>query len=121
MDERPVNVAQTNQSGVAWINILLGIWVLISPWVLVFGPHPVAVWNNVATGAAVILVAALRGSMPQQSSWSWLNGLLAIWLIISPFVLGYVNPAAIWNNVILGIIIGIVALSSVAMKSKALG
>jgi len=34
-------------TGISWINILLGIWVLISPFVLGFAQAPRAMWNNV--------------------------------------------------------------------------
>jgi len=35
-------------AGVSWVNILLGIWVILSPFVLGFGQHSMARWSNVA-------------------------------------------------------------------------
>jgi len=87
------------------INVVLGIWVIISPFVLGFSGNQTARWNDVAVGIAVAILALSGGSV-------W-NALLGIWLIISPFVLGFVNmPTLLWNNIILGILIFIVAVSA---------
>ena len=120
MNERPIDVAPGRAGGAIWLNILLGIWVLISPIVLAFGPSSAAVWNNIATGAAVIILALIHTSMPRQSGWSWVNLLLGIWLIISPFVLVF-GATLLRNNVILGIVIAIVSGSNAAVKAKAIG
>ena len=117
MDERQINLSQRNTSGAAWLNVLLGIWVVISPFVLAFGPSPVAVWNNVASGGAVAILALLSSSMPRQPGWSWTNVILGIWLIISPFALGLMSATILWNNVILGIIIAIVGWGNAAAKA----
>jgi hypothetical protein len=50
-----------------------------------------------------------------QTGWSWLNIILAIWLVISPFVL-FLGNIAMWNNVILGIIIAALALNNTYSK-----
>jgi hypothetical protein len=108
-----------SSTGISWINILLGIWVIISPFVLGFSLLHAALWNNVATGGAIAILALIRTGVPQQSGWSWVNAILGIWLIISPFALGFVNGAALWNNVILGIIITIVAWGNAAARVRA--
>ncbi|WP_423798071.1 SPW repeat protein [Neobacillus sp. SAB-20_R2A] len=41
----------------------------------------------------------------------WLTGLIGIWLIISPWVYGFSsNAGAMWNSVIFGIIVFILAI-----------
>jgi hypothetical protein len=102
-------------SGAAWINVLLGIWVIISPFVLGFALVPRAMWNNVIAGIIVAALAPSRTGSPRQSGWSWANVILGIWLIISPFVLAYATTIAVWNNVILGIIILIVGVTNAAV------
>jgi hypothetical protein len=62
------------------------------------------------------ILALIRWSM-HQPGWSWLNVILGIWLVISPFVL-FVSGAAMWNNVILGIIIAASALSLTYFKES---
>lgn len=52
----------------------------------------------------------------------WLSGgniIAAIWLVIAPFALTYTDTnAALWNDIILGVGIGIVALIRVGMPLR---
>ena len=100
-------VQRQSSVGTKWINALLGIWVIISPFVLGFSRNQAAMWNNVATGGAVLLVALGRAGTRAPAI---LNVLLGGWLIASPFVLGFLRPVIFWNNRILGIAIVICAL-----------
>lgn len=97
------------------INIILGIWVLISPWVLVFS-FPAQLWNNVAVGGLIIILSGIQASAPWKNhEIAWINFLLGLWLIISGFVLGPpAQPTFFWNQVILGIVAAIVSIWSTA-------
>lgn len=114
-EERQTYTAEPSANAISWVNIILGIWVLISPFVLAF-TFPRSIWNNVATGIVVGILAIIRLSTREQPGWSWVNVVLGIWLIISPFVLAFATGAALWNNVILGIIIAAIALSSASSR-----
>jgi hypothetical protein len=116
MNDQSFTVSEGRKVGSSWVNILLGIWVIISPFVLGMNV-PKAIWNNVIAGALVVILAIVRLSMHQRG-WSWLNLLLAIWLVISPFVL-FLGGPAMWNNVILGIIIAALALTNTYAKAPA--
>jgi hypothetical protein len=93
------------------INILVGIWLLISPWVLGFTATNAALWDDVVLGIAIIVVAAIRLGWAQDQTWlSWLNLILGAWVVISPWVLGFSSDTtAMWDNVITGIVAFIVA------------
>jgi hypothetical protein len=93
------------------IDIILGIWVLISPWVLVF-IFPAQLWNNVAVGGLIVILSGIQASAPLKSlGISWLNFLLGLWLIISGFVMGPpAQPTFFWNQVILGIVVAIASI-----------
>ena len=107
---------RTTNRSVSGINVVLGLWTIISPFVLAFGQYAVPMWNNVATGGAIVLCALFRVSSHQrQTGWSWINVILGAWLIISPFVLGFATMATpLWNNIIIGALTVIVAASSMA-------
>jgi hypothetical protein len=97
------------------LNIIVGLWVLISSFVLAFAQYAVPMWNNIAVGGAIALCAVCRLSGRNTMGWSWLNVLLGAWLIISPFVLGFANLVTpLWNNIICGVITLIIAGSSMA-------
>jgi VIT1/CCC1 family predicted Fe2+/Mn2+ transporter len=65
----------------------------------------------------VLVLAAIRVWQPDNWSWlSWVNAVIGVWLAIAPFVLGYTNiAAALWNDIIVGIaIIVLAAWSAIA-------
>lgn len=112
-NEERAEASERNGIGSSWVNILLGIWVIISPFILGFHSSS-AVWSNAVAGVLVGVLALLRWSM-HQPGWSWLNLILGVWLVISPFVL-FLSGAAMWNNVILGIIVAALALTNTYPK-----
>src|SRR5438552_15292951 len=115
-DEERVSMSERSGLGSSWANVLLGIWVIISPFVL--GVHtPKGIWNNVVVGALVGILAVIRWSMHQQG-WSWLNMILGIWLVISPFVL-FLSGAAVWDTAILVIIVAALALTNMYSNDSA--
>ncbi len=115
-EERVAVPEQSSKRGSGWLNIVFGVWVIISPFVLGFH-SPKAIWNNVITGVVVGVLALIRWSM-RQPGWSWLNLILGAWLVISPFGF-FLSGAAMWNNVILGIIIAASALTNTYSKVSA--
>jgi len=87
------------------INILAGIWLFISAFVL---PHETAQFVNTwIVGVVVVLLAivALR-----WAGVRWLNTALAVWLFISAFALPHVSNVPVWNNAIVAIIVFAISL-----------
>jgi len=90
-----------------WSNVALGAWLVISPAVLGYGAVRAALWNDLLLGTLVIIAgrAAASGEAPAAS---WANVLFGLWLIASPFMLGYGSthhPAAAGNNIVFGLAI----------------
>lgn len=102
-----------------WANLVLGVWLILSPWLLGFSATPAATWNAVVVGVVVALMALLHlrgGPMWEE----WLNVLLGVWLILSPWILGYSGMGnAVWNALIVGVLVGVLALSLTREKPKA--
>ena len=111
--------SQATAAGSSWLNIVLGIWVIISPFVLQFARFPAAMWNNVIVGIVIAVLAIIRTSLASQRGWSWTNVILGIWMIISASALGVMTTAMLWNNIILGIVIAIVAGTNASMRTHA--
>jgi hypothetical protein len=101
----------------AWtgsINAVLGAWLMLAPLVLGYGVVRTAFWNDLLVGLLVIAAGrmAATGKVPAAA---WANALFGLWLIASPFVLGYTaspRPAATANNMVIGIAIVALALIS---------
>jgi hypothetical protein len=103
--------------GVSVVNVLIGIWLIISPFVVTaFNPLMNMKANNVILGIIIALFALFRASGNAMAGWSWANVLLGIWMIISPFVLGVSSNATVmWHNVIAGIVVALLAWSRAFM------
>jgi hypothetical protein len=96
------------------VNLILGIWLLVSPWILPYAALPGAAWNARLTGIAIALAAG--AALTTYEVWKeWVNVLLAAWLIVSPWFLGYSDVGApFYNQFIVGLAVGILALWMVA-------
>ena len=92
-------------TGASWLNMLLGIWVASSPFVLGFSHNTILMCSNIATGAAITFL-----SFAGRTGTGFTDGLIifvCIWLFTSGFVLGHV---LLWNNILLAALIIIVAV-----------
>jgi len=92
------------------VNLILGLWMLISPWVLGYQGETTAMWNAVVLG--ILIGAVAIGALAQPKAWEeWANVVLGIWLVISPWVLGFSTmrePMA--NAAIVGVVTAVLAL-----------
>ncbi len=105
-----------------WLMLGLAAWLYLSPWLLGFaGAVPAAgaaaasagftpaAWNAWVVG---ILVAALAiWAIALFAEWhDWLTGILGVWLVVAPWVLGFsAMAAAVWDHVIVGALIVVLA------------
>ncbi len=94
--------------GASGVNILLGLWLIIAPFVLTYAQAS-ALWNDIIVGVLVIVFASASLSGPRNAWFSWLNAALGLWLVAAPFALTYIELAAFWNDIILGVVILILA------------
>jgi hypothetical protein len=103
------------------LNIIAGIWTIISPWVYGFFNGTGSVWNNVIVGIVIAIFAAIRFFGAASAVWlSWINALLGIWLILSPWIYGYTtNTGRMWNSIIVGIIVLVLSVWSAVATNAA--
>lgn len=110
-----------------WINLILAIWLFISPWVINFGGSAYtgqtmagglnaigAAWNAWIFGVIVFLVAL--SALGRMQFWQeWINLLIGIWLFIAPWVLSFGGlPGAAWDHWIVGVLVFIFAVWNLA-------
>lgn len=54
-----------------------------------------------------------------MKNYLWIFVLAGIWLIIAPFILGYSTlPQALWNDIILGIIVAVVGIFGYSQREE---
>ena len=95
-------------------NILLGTWLLCSPWAFGYDETG-AILNSMVVGALIAAMAALRlASLHKNAGYSGINIMLGLWTVASPWSFMYAtNEGALVNNVIVGILVALFALWSV--------
>ncbi len=88
------------------LNILFSLWLIASPWLLgYFTKSLVALWDAIIVGVIVLVLSWIRENNPATAPWmSWVNAVLGIWMIISPFILGVAAvPGVMVDFIIVGI------------------
>lgn len=111
-DEAPAEIKTVYST--SGINIIAGLWLLLAPFALGYSTVETALWNSIVLGIAVAVMAMVRVVRPDDHEGvSWVNFVLGIWLLVSPFVLGLANiEALVWNNIIVGVVILALAATS---------
>jgi hypothetical protein len=104
MPSMPMNRNQLQTA--SSLNVVAGVWMFISAFVIY--AHGPMVTNNVVFGMLVTVFALCRISGAYDQSWlSWLNAVVGIWVIVSPWATmgtGATGPtqAMIINNCVTG-------------------
>jgi hypothetical protein len=92
-----------------WINLVLAVCLFISPWVVGFVTEMNPTWNAWIVG--VVLAVLALATLSAFAEWEeWANLVLGVWLIISPWILGFAaNMDAMWTHVVMGVLIAAVS------------
>ena len=92
------------------VNAVLGAWLVLSPWAIGYQGQMTATSNAIVIGVA--LIAAALGAIFVPRAWEeWTEGALGLWLIVSPWALGFATlRGAMLTAVVSGIVIAALAL-----------
>lgn len=87
-----------------WFTGLLGVLMVIAPWVLGYSDNTSALWTSIALGAVLFVLSAVEAYQQGKVMWEyWVAGLAGLLAIIAPFVLGFSTlTAALWTLIVLG-------------------
>jgi hypothetical protein len=81
-------------------NLLLAVVLLVSPWLFALQNRPAKL--DLWVSSAVIAVISL-GAMAAYASWEeWANLLLGLWLVVSPWVVGFAHTRAMHFSIGIG-------------------
>src|SRR3981081_2532844 len=101
-----------------WVNLILGLWTFVSPWVFGFAAGAStaarAMW---ILGAAIVVFAAFAVYM--HRAWEeGINSLLGVCLIASPWVLSFTEiPTPTTNAVVVGLLVTAFAVWAMLMET----
>lgn len=101
----------TQANPVSWVNVAAGALLFIAPWVLGYSDETAAYVNHLVLGGVTVVVAVLAATVHRW--WDWVNVAGAAYTILASFwFFSYDSGAAVGTSVVLGAIIGLVALGS---------
>jgi heme/copper-type cytochrome/quinol oxidase subunit 3 len=95
-------------------NAVLGAWLVLSPWAVGFSGATTTMANMVIVGLA--LIAAALGAIFVPRAWEeWTEAALGLWMIASPWLLGFSGLTAARNTALAtGIVVLVLALWTLA-------
>lgn len=92
---------------------MIALWTLISPWVLVHlsmtSPSQLhisagALWNFLVVGVVMMVISIAQRMASIIRGWR-VNAAIGIWLMASPWILGFRSDLVLtWNAVVVGIL-----------------
>jgi hypothetical protein len=93
---------------------MASFWFLITPLTFFGVSAQDSAWNAWIVGSAMTLASLIRISHPKGTAvFSLLNAVLSIWVLISPFVFGYVHETYRFINTLsIGLLILGLSLTS---------
>lgn len=91
---------------------LVGAWIAASPFV--YGATDVALWNNVAVGGAILVLAGynfyrMTDDQPANVGGSSLVALLGLWSVVAPFLLGFGAEGLVWSTMASGAAVAVLS------------
>ncbi len=95
--------------GIGWIDALIGVWLVLSPFVLGFSHNTAGTANNICVGIALILftVGASKNSLFKALIILAGSG----WVYTSGFILGVSGPF-LYGNLIVAILVIFITVAS---------
>jgi SPW repeat-containing protein len=97
-------------------NLVLGAILFLSPWIFGFDAGTVST-NAYVTGLviAIIAIAALAAFAVWEE---WLNLIVGLWALISPWVLGFQGTTATTVHVLIGAAVAVLAAIEIWMTTQ---
>ena len=88
-----------------WVTGVLGLALGLSPFVLGFADHDIALWTSIVLGviAVAISIIGLISTAMDKRWMYWVTALAGLAAFIAPFVFGYSDHAEpLWTGLLLG-------------------
>ncbi len=88
-------------------NLILGVILFASPWLFKF---PAGHETQNAVVAGIIIIVLSLAALTAFAVWEeWLNLIVGLWLIVSPWILKFMHTSAMRADVVIGFIVAVLA------------
>jgi hypothetical protein len=96
-------------------NLILGLFLLASPWVVGYSGQPMQ--NALISG--VVIAGLSIAALAAFAQWEeWLNLLLGLWVLASPWLLGFQGTTAATVHIVVGILVAALAAIEIWMTQR---
>lgn len=84
------------------VNLVLGAWLFLSPWIFGFTSETAASWNAWLSG--IVIAGLAIAALAAFAEWEeWIS-------LVSPWLVGFsANATAAWVHFVVGVIVAVVA------------
>ena len=94
-----------------WATGVLGVVLIIAPYIFNYASNVQALWSSIILGAAIVVLSFISWLQRNQQDWEyWAEEGIGILAIIAPFAIGFNQEiAALWTTIVIGIMLIAVA------------
>ena len=94
-----------------WVTGLLGLLLILAPYILGYSDHAAALWSSGVLGLGVVLVSAYKALARDEGTWEYAAAIiLGLLAVVAPFALGFgTHGVAVWTSIGLGVVVAILA------------
>jgi hypothetical protein len=119
--EPPRPAPRSEVAQASGLNVLVGAWLIASPWILNVDDADVRALS-VVLGAAVVVLASVRALRTWRAEWlSWVNVLIGVGLLAVGIVVAE-SWRATWNLLVVGLLVlGLAAWSAGSVRNRRSG
>jgi uncharacterized membrane protein HdeD (DUF308 family) len=102
-----------------WTSIVAGIVLFVTPFLFNGTAITSAAWTAYVGGVLLVLVGAYNLTRSSDRAGEWVEGLIGVLLILSPFVLGFTAASTMaWSAWIIGIVAVLLAGAVLFVESR---
>ncbi|MER9135622.1 SPW repeat protein [Mesorhizobium sp. M0047] len=88
-------------------NLILGAVLFFSPWIFAFAA---GTQSQNAMGSGIVIFLLSVAALSAFAIWEeWLNLVVGLWVIVSPWVLGFQASTAMSVHVVIGVLVAVLA------------
>ncbi len=97
-------------------NLILGAILFFSPWMFGFGA---GIASQDAYIAGIVIAVLAIAALAAFAVWEeWLNLIVGLWVLVSPWALGFQGTTAMTVHVVIGAAVAIIAAIELWMMSQ---
>jgi hypothetical protein len=99
-------------------NLILGAFLFFTPWIFGYSGSAHITQNAMISGIIIVVLAI--AALSAFAVWEeWLNLILGLWVLVSPWALGFhTNTKAMTVNVVVGILVAVLAAIELWIMSQ---